>query len=163
MDSIRSARRAIRALARADAGEVLLRLAEMRFELAGPLDDEADVVQELADFGLDLVRFVAHPRVAQDRLGDADRHHHQRRRDDDHPGAMGLLHQFVEMLDEIGIDRFRRHKHQRHVLRLAGHEIALGDVLDMLADVGAHPRMRASSRLVVARRAKGREPFERET
>ena len=73
---------------------------------------------------------------------------------------MGLLHQFVEMLDEIGIDRFRRHKHQRHVLRLAGHEIALGDVLDMLADVGAHARMCASSRLVVARRAIGREPFE---
>src|SRR5271154_454894 len=53
----------------ADAGEILLRLAEMRFELARPLDDEADVVEELAKLGLDLVRFVAHPRVAQDRLG----------------------------------------------------------------------------------------------
>ena len=75
---------------------------------------------------------------------------------------MGLLHQFVEMVDEIGIDRLRGHEHQRHVLRLAGHKIALGDVLDVLADVRAHPRLRRLARLVVARGAQRGEAFERE-
>ena len=106
----------------------------------------------LADLALDGLRFVLHSRVAEDRLGDVDRHHHQGRRDDDHAGAVGFLHHIVEMLDEIGIDRFRWHEHQRDVLRLAGQQIALGDVLDVLADVGAHPRLRRLSGLVVARR-----------
>ena len=75
---------------------------------------------------------------------------------------MGLLHQFVELVDEIGIDRLRRHEHQRHVLRLAGQKIALGDILDVLADVRAHPRQRRLARFVVARGAQRGEAFERE-
>src|ERR1700733_934401 len=50
---------------RPDAGEVLLRLAEMRLELARAFDKQPHVVHELADLGLDLMRFVAHARVAQ--------------------------------------------------------------------------------------------------
>ena len=107
------------------------------------------------------MRFVPHARVAQDRLGDVDRHHHQRRRDDDHAGAMRFLHHIVEMLDEIGIDRLRGHEHQRDVLRLARQKIALGDVLDVLHDVGAHAGLRGFARLLVARRAQGRKSLER--
>ncbi len=51
------------------------------------------VVDQPADLRLDHLRLVPHPRVAQDRLGDVDRHHHQGRRDDDDAGAVGLLHQ----------------------------------------------------------------------
>ena len=128
----------------------------MRLELAGPLGEQAHVVDELADLGLNRLRLVAHARVAQDRLGDVDRHHQQRRRDDDDAGAMGLLHDVVEMLDKIGIDRLRGHEHQRHVLRLARQQIALGDVLHMLADVAAHARRRGLARLLVARRPAAR-------
>src|SRR6202042_2908479 len=89
---------------RAKASEILLRLAEMRVELARAFDKQPHIVHELADLDLDLMRLVAHARVAQDRLGDADRHHHEGRRDDDDASAMGLLHQFVELIDEIRID-----------------------------------------------------------
>ena len=133
----------------------------MHLELAGTFDEQSHVVHELADLSLDGVRFVAHARVAQNCLSDADRHHHERRRDDDDAGAMGLLHQFVKVVDEVGIDRFRRHEHQRHVLRLAGQKIALGDVLDVLADVRAHSRQRRLARLVVARGAQRGKAFER--
>ena len=147
---------------RADARKILLRLVEMGFELGRAFGQHFHVVDELADLGLDRLRFVAHARVAQNRLGDIDRHHHQGRRDDDDAGAMRLLHQFVEMLDEIGIDRLGGHEHQRHVLCLAGKEIALGDVLHMLADIGPHAGERGLSRLVAARRPQRGEGLERE-
>ena len=159
--SIRSPRRAIRALAAPMPARSSCAWRKCVSSFPARSTSIRTSLTQLADLGLDRLRLVAHARVAQDRLGDVDRHHHQRRRDDDDAGAMGLLHHVVEMLDEIGIDRLRRHEHQRDVLRLAGQKIALGDVLDVLADVGAHARLRRFARLVVARRAQRREALER--
>ena len=57
--------------------------------------------KQFADLGLDDMHGFAHPRIAQNRLRDLDRHHQQRGRDDHDSGAVGLLHDFVEMLGEI--------------------------------------------------------------
>src|SRR3984957_3729989 len=58
---------------RPDPSKILLRLAEMHLELARAFDEQSHVVHELADLGLDGVRFVAHARVAENRLSDAER------------------------------------------------------------------------------------------
>ena len=130
-------------------------------QLAGALGEAAHVVQTSFRPRPGYMRLIAHPRVAHHCLHHLDRHHQQRGRNDDDPAAVRLLHDIIEMLDEIGIERFRRHEDHREVLRLAGKQIALADVLDMLADVGAHPRQRDLARLVAARVAKQTEGLER--
>ena len=74
---------------------------------------------------------------------------------------MRLLHDIVEMFDKIRIDGFRGHEHHRDVLRLAGEQIALGNVLDMFADIGAHAREGAFARFVAARVLEQSEGLER--
>ena len=109
--SPRSARRASRfACSPAPSPQVVLRLAEMRFELGRALERCGGRRPESLPTSSWIVLRPRRASVASRRIAWAtlDRHHHERRRDDDHPGAMGLLHQFVEMLDEIGIDRLRK-------------------------------------------------------
>ena len=135
---------------------ILLRLAEMGFELCRALGEPARVVGELADLGAQETAPTLEARVAGKHLRHLDRHAQQRRRNDDDAPAMGLLHDVVEMLDEIGVDRFGGHEHQRDVLRFAGDQIALGDVLDVPADVGAHALLRRAARVFVARSLRAR-------
>ena len=111
----------------------------------------------------DQVGGLAHPRVLLDLLDHLDRQHQQRRRHHHDLGAIGLLHDVVEAVVQFGIDRFRRHEHQRHVLRLAGDQVFLGDVVDVLHRRPARTRcaanLRSSSVLAVAERG---DAFERE-
>ena len=51
---------------------------------------------------------------------------------------MGLLHYVLEMLGDVGVNRFRRHEEQREILRFTGQEIAFRDVPQMPADILAH-------------------------
>ena len=99
----------------------------------------------------DLVGGIADPRVLQDLLHHLDRKHQQRRRHQHHARAIGLLHDVVEAVMDFGIDRFRRHEHQRGVLGLARDQVFLGNVGDMLHDVGAQPIARELALLVAAR------------
>ena len=89
--SMRSARRTTFRSSR-DLADVLLGLTEMSFEPCRALGEQAHVVEQLADLGLDHMGGFAHPRIAQDRLHDLDRHHQQRGRDDDDAAPMRLLH-----------------------------------------------------------------------
>ena len=50
--------------------------------------------------------------------------------------ARRALHDVVEALIDIGVHRLRRDEHQRHVLRLARDQVFVGDVGDVLGDVG---------------------------
>jgi hypothetical protein len=64
--------------------------------------------------------------------------------DDDDAGAIGALHDIVEAVIKLGIDRF----HQRHFLGLARQQIFAGDVGDMLP----HVRKQCGVRRTGARR-----------
>jgi hypothetical protein len=75
---------------------------------------------------------------------------------------IAIISSDVEMLGEIRPDRFRGHEHQRDVLRLAGRKISLGDVPDVLADVGAHALARGLARLFATRLPERGEGFKRE-
>ena len=112
--------------------------------------------------GADLVGGVAHPRVLQDLLHHLDRQHQQRRRHQHDAGAVGLLDDVVEAVVDFGIDRFRRHEHQRGVLRLAGDQVFFGDVGDMLHDVVAQPLRGDLAFLVAARVVQRGHRFQRE-
>ena len=50
---------------------------------------------------------------------------------------MRLLDEILEIFGDIRIKRLRGHEEDREVLRLAGNEVAFGNVANMLADVGA--------------------------
>ena len=108
-----------------------------------------------ADLGADLVGGLAHARILLDLLDHLDRQHQQRRRHDHDPRAIGLLHDVVEAVVQFGIDGFRRHEHQRQVLGLAGDEVFLGDVVDVLVDVLPHALRRdlRSSSVLASRNA----------
>ena len=75
-------------------------------------------------------------------------------------GAVRLLHEIVEMLGEVGVDRLRRHEQDGGVLRLAGKEIAFGHGLDMTGDIDAYAPRRLLPLLVAPRGAERLEAFE---
>ena len=61
----------------------------------------------------------------------------------------GLLHDVVEAVVQVGIDRLRRHEHQGQILGLARDQIFVGDAADVPAEILAQPR-RGLLALVVA-------------
>ena len=72
------------------------------------------------------------------------------------------LHDIVEMFVQVGIDRFRGHEEQCDVLRFAGQEIALGDILHMHADIAAHALAGGLPGVVATGLAQQREALQRE-
>ena len=83
------------------------------------------------------MRLLAHAGILEDRLDDLDRQHQQRRRDDDDAGAVRLVDDRLEILVDLGEDRFRRHEHEGGVLRLALDQVFFRDIADMDLDVAA--------------------------
>ena len=121
-----------------DLPHVLVGLVEVRLQLEYALVHARDVVDQAADLGLYLARRLAHARVLLDLQDDVDGEHQMGRRDDDDFGAEGLLHDVVEAVVQVGVKRIRRHEHEREVLGLAGNEIFLRDVADVLVHVLPH-------------------------
>ena len=78
-----------------------------------------------------------------------------------HLGAMGLLDQLLKIGMQIGIDRFRRHEHDGRGLHLAGDQIFLGNVADMLGDIALDPRHRRFLFFVIGGLAQQGERFQR--
>ena len=76
--------------------------------------------------------------------------------------AIGPLHQVVEAVVDFGIDRLRRHEHQREFLGLARNQIFSGDVGNVLADVGPQPLPGGAALVVGLGLAIGGDAFERE-
>ena len=74
---------------------------------------------------------------------------------------MRTLHDVLEVLVQIGMDRFGRHEHQSHVLRFVGSDVFLGNVLDVKAHVGPHPCAGNPAGLVILRCTVGSETFQR--
>src|SRR5262249_58674233 len=121
-----------------DLAHVFVGLAEMVLQLDHAVTQPPEVVHHAADLGADLIGRLAHAGVLQDLLHHLDRQHQERRRDDDDARAVGLLHHIVEAVMQLGIDRLRRHEHQGELLRLAGDQVFVGDVGDVLHHVLAH-------------------------
>ena len=80
----------------------------------------AHILHQLHHLALDEMGLLAHLHVFQDRLHGLHREHQHVRRADHDAGPMRLLHQVVEMLGEIGVDRLRRHEQDGGVLRSPG-------------------------------------------
>ena len=122
----------------------------------------AHVLHHARNFGTNEVGGLAHAGVLEDLLHHLDRQHQQRRRHDDDPGAVGLLHEVVEAVIKLGIDGFRRHEHQRHVLGLAGQQVFLGNVGNVLPHVLAQALGGPRAVLVGLAFAQRGDRFERE-
>ena len=134
-----------------DLADVLVDVAKVLLQLQHALAQAAEVVAEIEHFGADLVGGIAHARVFEDLLHHLDRQHQQRGGHQHDAGAIGLLDHVVETVVDFGIDRFRRHEHQRGVLGLAGDQIFLGDVVDVLHHVVAQALRGEFAFLVAAR------------
>ncbi|MNI25803.1 hypothetical protein D3C73_794790 [compost metagenome] len=108
------------------------------------------------------MRLLAHPLVSQHRLDDLDRQKQQGGRDDHHAGALSLLHHRIEMLVDLGKDRFRRHEKKHGILCFAGNQVFFRDVPDM--NVHISPELLGRSTPCVGRGglAKRSPRFERE-
>jgi hypothetical protein len=65
-----------------------------------------------------------------------------------------------EALVKFRIDRFRRHEHDRRLVRFPGDQVFLRDVLHMLENVAAQPALRLPHVVVGARRLQCIEGFE---
>ena len=123
----------------------------MRLELQHPLVQPADVVHQLHDLVLDEMRLLAHAwSRSTDWITwiDSISSEGETMTSD----AVRALNDVLEALVDVREDRFRRHEHEGRVLRLAGDEIALGDVLDMLVHVAAELRLGAHAPAVGAAR-----------
>ena len=83
-------------------------------------------------------------------------------RDDDDARAISLLHQIIEAIMQLGINRFRRHKHKSGFLGLSGDQIFLRNIRHVLGNVGAQSRGRGFACLVGLGVPIGGESFERE-
>ncbi len=116
-----------------DAGDILLRLAEMPVELAGALLKPADIVEQFADFGLDDMGLLAHPRIANQRLNHLPAIISKEGETIMTQGAMGRCTTSLEALAKIGIERFGRHEKQGEILRLAARHVFFRHILDMNA------------------------------
>ena len=134
----------------------------MGLETIDPLVEAGDVGQELTHFLLDEMGLLAHAHVAQQRLDDLDREHEQGGRHDHHPGARGALHHVLEMLMQIGEDRFGRHEHEGRVLRLAGDQVFFRNGLDVDAEISAEAGLGLTQFLGGGSRAQALPAFERE-
>ena len=134
----------------------------MLLQLEHPLVQTLEIVHEVADLGMDLVGGLAHAGVLLDLLYHLDRQHQQRGRDQHHARAIGPLHQVVKTVVQFGEHRFRGHEHQRNVLRLARHQIFLGDVGDMATDIRPQPCRRLLARVLALGLAQRGDGFERE-
>ena len=74
---------------------------------------------------------------------------------------MRLLHDLVEMFREIGINGFRGHEQNRQILRLAGDQVFLRNILHVFQKIALHALRGPRAILVRARFAKGRKTLER--
>jgi hypothetical protein len=120
-----------------DLADVFVDVAKMLLKFQYAVAQPSEIVAEVEHLGADLVGGVAHPRVFEDLLHHLDCQHQQRGRHQHHAGAIGLLDHVVEAVMDLGVDRFRRHEHQRGVLGLAGNQIFLRDIADVLHHVRA--------------------------
>ena len=145
-----------------DLADVLVGLVEMALQLEHAVVHARHVLDQPADLGLDLAGGLAHALLFLHLLHEVDADHEQRRRDDDDLGAERLLDDVVESFLQIGVERFRRHEHQRDVLGFAGDQIFVGDVAQVLGHVGAHPRGRLLALVVGLGFLIGGDGFERE-
>ena len=140
---------------------VFVGLAEMLLQLEHALLQPLQIVHQVADLGVDLVGRLAHAGIFLDLLDHLDGEHQQRRRHDHDFRAIGLLHDVVEAVMQFRVDGFRRHEHQRQILRLARDQVFLGNVADMRADMLAQKFGRGIARLVARRLAERGDGFER--
>ena len=119
------------------------------------------LVDEMAHFGLNHMRFFPDPRVTDNRLHDLNRHHEEGWRNDNDAALVRLLNNVLEIFVKIGIKRLGWHEQHRDILGLAGQKIALRDIADMFAGIGANPRRRLFARLLARGSPQRREGFER--
>ena len=133
-----------------DLAHVLVGLAEMPLQMQYPIVHPGDVVHEMADLVMDLVRRLAHARIPPDLLDDMNGQHEQRGRNDDDVGAKCLLHDILEPVMQLHVDGFGGHEHQRQVLRLARDQVFFRNVADMPGKVRAQPS-RGLLALLIAR------------
>ena len=132
----------------------------MFVQIFDPVSQAADVRGQQTDFDQNFAGRLAHAGIPADLLDHLDRQHQQRRRNDDHLGAIRLLKNIVETVVQLGVDRFRRHKHQRHVLGLARDQVFVGDIADMFCDVRTHASDRKFAIVVALCFAKRGHRFE---
>ena len=107
---------------------------EVRLQLLDPLVEPPHVLEQQADRLLDLARLLAHAHVLQDGAHGVQRRHHGGGRHDPDAGAVGLVDQAGEVGVQLGVDRLRGQEHQRRFGGLAGHDVFVADVADVLAD-----------------------------
>src|SRR5438876_2961214 len=74
---------------------------------------------------------------------------------------MRLLDEIGESVVQVGIDRLRRHEHDRRRLHFAGYEVFFRDVAYMPGDVGADARERELFLFVRERVPEQGETFKR--
>ena len=134
----------------------------MALQLADAPVQAHHVLEHGRDLGLDQPGLLAHAHVLEDRAHRIQGGHEGGRRDDPHARPVRLLDHLAEAGVELGVDRFAGQEHERRFGGLAGHDVPLGDVADVLAHIGRERAARRGDGRLFARRAQCRVALQRE-